>query len=78
MNDDINIGDIVAKTYGYNGSDISNLMDRVEEISAVRGVKTGDKYISIEDFESAFGEIHSSVQADDIERLMEWKVLNNA
>jgi len=74
---DIDIDDIVDLTNGFNGSDISNLLDRIEEISIIRGIKTGDKYISREDFISALKDIHSSVQTDDIVKLKEWQDEND-
>lgn len=78
IKDDVDVDSIVEKTKGFNGSDITNLMDRVDEISAIRGVETGTKYIDMSDFEKAFLEIHSSVQVEDIEKLMAWKDQNNA
>lgn len=64
---------IVGGTNGYNGSDMTNLLDRVEEISALRGITTGEKSITQEDFNNALGQISSSVQREDIEKLLEWK-----
>ena len=78
IKDDVDVDTIVEKTKGFNGSDITNLMDRVDEISAIRGVETGTKYIDMLDFEKAFLEIRSSVQVEDIEKLMAWKDQNNA
>lgn len=75
--DDVDIDDIIQRTNGFNGSDITNLLDRIDEISAIRGVKTGVKYIALEDVNKAFEEIHSSVQSDDIEKLMQWKENND-
>ncbi|MDE6666911.1 MAG: AAA family ATPase [Clostridia bacterium] len=77
VRDDINLGEIVEKTNGFNGSDITNLLDRIEEISIIRGIKTQEKYISGEDFEEALQVIHSSVQAEDIIKLNEWKSEND-
>lgn len=67
---------IVGGTNGFNGSDMTNLLDRVEEISALRGIKTGEKSITQEDFNGALGQITSSVQREDIEKLLEWKKEN--
>ena len=75
--DDVNILDIVERTNGFNGSDITNILDRIDELSAIRGVKIGLKYISLEDINKAFEEIHSSVQTEDIEKLIAWKDQNN-
>ena len=73
VNADIDMDALVAATEGFNGSDISNMIDRVEEISILRGIDSGEKYISYADFELALSEIPSSVQREDIEKLMEWK-----
>ena len=67
IDDDVNIDDIVSRSMGFNCSDITNLLDRIDEISAIRGVRTGLKYISLDDINKAFEEIHSSVQSEDIE-----------
>lgn len=77
ISDDINVLDIVEKTNGFNGSDITNLLDRVEEISAIRGLKTGEKVINLNDFNKAFDNVKSSVQLDDIEKLTAWKNSND-
>lgn len=77
IDDDIDVDAIVEKTNGYNGSDITNLLDRVEEISALRGIKTGNKLLSQADFDNALSEITSSVQRDDIEKLLKWKNEND-
>ncbi|MCH5162063.1 MAG: AAA family ATPase [Clostridiales bacterium] len=72
VEDDVDLDVIVERTNGFNGSDMSNLLDRVEEISALRGIKTGEKCIKHEDFETALEQITSSVQKEDIERLLAW------
>lgn len=77
INDDINIDEIVEKCNGFNGSDVANLLDRVEEISAVRAVECKEKYICKDDFDRALLEITSSVQIGDIEKIMLWKEQNN-
>lgn len=77
ISDDIRIDDIVAATEGFNGSDMTNLMDKIEEISILRGIQTSAKYIVNADFENALKEISSTVQKDDIEKLMQWKADNN-
>ncbi|MCH5148760.1 MAG: AAA family ATPase [Clostridiales bacterium] len=76
VSESLNIAEIVDKTNGFNGSDMTNLLDRVEEISALRGIQTGDKSILQEDFENALEDITSSVQKEDIEKLLEWKKAN--
>ena len=75
--DDIPYDTIVEKTEGYNCSDITNLMDKVEELSIRRSFKSGEKSITKEDFEDALNEVTSSVQRADIEKLMEWTNENN-
>ncbi|MCH5142712.1 MAG: AAA family ATPase [Clostridiales bacterium] len=76
VSESLNIAEIVDKTNGFNGSDMTNLLDRAEEISALRGIQTGDKSILQEDFENALEDITSSVQKGDIEKLLEWKKAN--
>ena len=71
--EDINVDYVVEKTNGFNGSDMTNLLDRVEEISALRGIETGEKTITQQDFEEGLEQITSSVQREDIEKLLEWK-----
>ena len=73
VSDDVDMDAIVEKTNGFNGSDMTNLLDRVEEISALRGIETGEKLICQEDFDIALTQITSSVQKEDIEKLLEWK-----
>ncbi len=77
VKDDVNVETLAENTNGYNCSDISNLLDRIEEISIIRGIKTGEKYIADEDFTTALSEIHSSVQADDIIKLKDWREEND-
>lgn len=76
VDEGVDIGFVVDKTNGFNGSDMTNLLDRVEEISALRGIETGDKSITQEDFNNALEQITSSVQREDIEKLLEWKNSN--
>lgn len=73
---DVNVNAIVEKTAGFNGSDMTNLLDRAEEISALRGIETGVKTLTQEDFNEAMEQITSSVQREDIEKLLEWKNAN--
>ena len=76
VSEDLDIPSIVEKTNGYNGSDMTNLLDRVEELSALRGIQSGEKSITQADFENALEQITSSVQREDIEKLLEWKNAN--
>lgn len=73
VRDDIDVDAIVAATEGYNGSDIGNYLDKVEEISIMRGIGGGEKYICNEDFVSAAEKVGSSVQRADIEKLAQWR-----
>lgn len=77
VSEEIDVDYIVEKTNGYNGSDMTNYLDRVEEISALRGIETGEKSLIQEDFSNALKQISSSVQREDIERLLEWKGEND-
>ena len=76
ISDDIDINLIVERTEGYNCSDITNLMDRLEEISILRSLDTCEKYICMSDFDKALSEISSSVQREDIVKLTEWANTN--
>lgn len=73
VHDDVNVAKVVEKTNGFNGSDITGLLDKVEEISVMRGIRSGEKYICGEDFEVALQSVSSSVQKADIVKLKEWK-----
>lgn len=75
--DDINVQAITEQTEGFNGSDMSNLLDRVEEISALRAITLGEKYICAQDFSTALEQVSSSVQRADIEKLAEWRSEND-
>lgn len=76
VSSDINYPSIVEKTEGFNGSDMSEMLDKIEENSILRSIKTGVKMISQIDFDSVLSEMTSSVQKDDIENLLEWKKQN--
>lgn len=78
VHDDLDIAMVVEKTNGFNGSDITNLLDRIEEISIVRGIRTGEKFISNDDFVQALCDVHSSVQTEDLIKLKEWRVENDS
>ena len=75
---DVDLDAVVSATNGFNGSDMTNLLDSVEEISALRGISTGEKSITQNDFTAALERVTSSVQRDDIEKLLAWKNENNA
>ena len=74
--EDIDINKIVEKSQGFNGADVSNLMDVVQEISIMRAVRTGEKALLEADFNDAFKKVTSSAQIKDLEKLNEWKNLN--
>ena len=76
INDDIDIDNILLKTNGYNGSDMSYLLDEVQEISIDRLTKDNNKYICNDDFIKALEKITSSVQPDDIEKIENWREVN--
>jgi SpoVK/Ycf46/Vps4 family AAA+-type ATPase len=75
--EDVDISMIVEATNGFNGADLTNLLDRVEEISALNGLKSGIKRIGKECFEEALKQTSSSVQSEDIEKLLDWKKKND-
>lgn len=70
---DTDTGAIAEKTNAFNGADVSHLLDKAEEISILRGVGTGEKYLCQDDFLEALESVHSSVQRADIEKLAEWR-----
>lgn len=70
---DLDIDEIVEKTNGYNGADMTNMLDRAEEISALRGISSGEKALVMDNFVEALSQVGSSVQSEDIEKLLEWK-----
>ncbi len=73
---DFDIENVVKNTEGFNGADISSLLDKVEEISAIRGLKTNEKFICNDDFVEALSQTTPSVQKEDIEKILEWKKAN--
>ena len=73
---DINYETIVEKTEGFNGSDMSEMLDKIEENSILRSIKTGVKMIAQTDFDVILADMTSSVQKDDIENLLDWKKQN--
>ena len=73
ISEDVDVAALVEATNGYNGADMTNFLDRAEEISALRGLSTGLKEIAMEDFTQALEQVTSSVQSEDIEKLLEWK-----
>lgn len=75
--ENIDVNSIVEGTNGFNGSDMTNLLDRAEEISALRGIETGHKSLVQDDFIMALKDITSSVQKEDIEKLLEWQKYND-
>ncbi len=74
---DVDAEAIAEATSGYNGSDMTNLLDKVEELSILRGIEDGAKYIAYSDFETALQNVKSSVQKSDIEKLDAWRRSNN-
>lgn len=74
--EEINIDEIIEATKGFNGADMSYLLDEVQEVSISRASSGNNKTISMDDFRIALGKISSSVQAKDIEKLNEWKEVN--
>ncbi|MBE7080302.1 MAG: AAA family ATPase [Clostridiales bacterium] len=75
---DIDVSKVVDSTSGFNGADITNFLDKIEEISIIRGIRTGEKFISNADFEKALEEVHSSVQTEDLIKLKEWRAENDS
>lgn len=74
--DDINIDSIVADTDGFNGADMGNLLDEVQEVSIMRSATGEAKIITQSDFKSVLSRLTSSVQKKDLEKLEEWREEN--
>lgn len=74
--ENINIDSVVQATKGFNGSDITNLLDAMQENSIKRARQTNDKIILQQDFDIALEKVRSSVQIKDVERLEEWVKTN--
>lgn len=73
---EIDSNEIVKATKGFNGADMSYLLDEAQEVSISRASIEHNKTISMDDFRIALTKINSSVQAKDIEKLNEWKEVN--
>lgn len=73
---EIDSNEIVKATEGFNGADMSYLLDEAQEVSISRASIEHNKTISMDDFRKALNKINSSVQAKDIEKLNEWKEAN--
>lgn len=73
IQEDIDLDLLVQSTNGYNGADITELLDKIEELSILRGIETNDKSICMADFQTALEQIESSVQVEDIEKLKNWR-----
>lgn len=76
ISNDIDVEELVQLTRGFNGADISNLLDKTIEIAAVRCINNSIKNIVKEDFEKSLEKITSSVQIEDIIKLDVWKKEN--
>ena len=71
--DDVNIDAIVAATENFNGADMGNLLDEVQEVSIMRSATGEAKVINQSDFKNVLSRITSSVQKKDLEKLEEWR-----
>ena len=71
--DDVNIDAIVAATENFNGADMGNLLDEVQEVSIMRSATGKDKFINQSDFKNVLSRITSSVQKKDLEKLEAWR-----
>ena len=76
IDENINIESIVKNSDGFNGADLSYLLDEVQDISIERTKISGEKAIINDDFIKAFEKVTSSVQEKDIEKILEWKKVN--
>jgi len=71
--DDVDINAIVRATENYNGADMGNLLDEVQEVSIMRSATGEAKVINQSDFKNVLSRITSSVQKKDLDRLEEWR-----
>ena len=71
--DDVNIDAIVAATENFNGADIGNLLDEVQEVSIMRSARGEAKVINQADFKNVLLRLTSSVQKKDLEKLEAWR-----
>ena len=76
IDENIDIESIVKNSEGFNGADLSYLLDEVQDISIERTKISGEKAIINDDFIKAFEKVTSSVQEKDIEKILEWKKVN--
>lgn len=74
--DDVDIRAIVKATENFNGADMGNLLDEVQEVSILRSATGEKKIITHSDFVSVLSRITSSVQKKDLEKLEGWKAEN--
>ena len=72
----IDYDEIVRRTNGFNGADVTNLLDEAQEISIMRAATGKTKTLSQEDFDTALNKITSSAQVKDLQRLAEWRKEN--
>lgn len=70
---ELDFDEIVKKTHGFNGADVTNLIDGAQEISIMRAASGLDKTLTQEDFDAALEKITSSAQPKDLQRLAEWR-----
>ena len=73
---DINIDAIVAATENFNGADMGNLLDEVQEVSIMRSATGERKEITQADFDTVLAKLTSSVQKKDLQKLEEWRKEN--
>lgn len=71
--EDVDIDAIVAATENFNGADMGNLLDEVQEVSIMRSATGEAKVINQSDFKNVLSRITSSVQKKDLEKLEEWR-----
>ena len=72
----VNVDAVVAATLGFNGADVANLVDKVQELSIERANATGVKTIEQADFDNALAQVTSSVQQLDLDKLDDWRKQN--
>jgi len=74
--EEIDIAKIIDLTKGFNGADITYLLDKMQELSIARSITDGNKVLKQEDFDNALNFVKTSVQINEINKIKEWSKNN--
>ncbi len=73
ISSNVDLNAIVCATQNFNGADMGNLLDEVQEVSIMRSARGGEKVIMQSDFMTVLSRITSSVQKEDLKKLEDWR-----